>query len=208
MQRLPFVKKTDDMDEIGRTGTRAWIPRSDAQRLAQRLRDRRRALGLTQVELAAWVGVAHPTYVHWENGRVPDTIDAGIVETLEAALQIPEGWLLSQDAPPLPDPVVIAGDASVCTAAGAEALPVRIPVVRCEQIGPHAAQLRRALGLPVAEVARVCGVSRPTLLRWERGAFPKALTGQQLRAWERALRLAPGQLLESPEGAANASNHG
>ena len=202
------MKKTDDTDEIGMTGTRGWIPRADAQRVAQRLRDRRRALGLTQVELAAGVGVAHPTYAHWENGRVPDTIDAGILKTLEAALQIPEGWLVSQDAPPLPDPAVIAGDVPVRMVAGAGALPVRIPVARCEQIGPHAAQLRKALGLSVAEVARGCGVSTVTLSQWERGAFPKALTGQQLRAWERALLLAPGQLLESPEGKADASNHG
>ncbi|WP_167337664.1 helix-turn-helix domain-containing protein [Paraburkholderia heleia] len=197
----------DDMDEIGRTGTRAWIPRADAQRVAQCLRDRRRALGWTQVELAAEVGVAHPTYVHWENGRVPDTIDAGTVKALEAALQIPEGWLLRQDAP-LPDPVVIRGGVPACTAEGSVALPVRIPVACCGQIGPHAAQLRKALGRSVAEVARGCGVSSVTLAQWERGAFPKALTGQQLRAWERALLLSPGQLLESPEGKANASDHG
>ncbi|MFD1557469.1 helix-turn-helix domain-containing protein [Paraburkholderia silviterrae] len=202
------MEKTDDMDEIGMTGARAWIPRSAAQRVAQRLRDRRRSLGLTQVELAAGVGVAHPTYVHWEKGRLPDTIDAGTVKALEAVLQLPQGWLLRQDAPSLPDPVAIAGDVPACTPAGSVTLPVRIPVARCEQIGPRAAQLRKALGFSVAEVARGCGVSSVTLSQWERGAFPKALTGQQLRAWERALRLAPGQLLESPEGAANASNHG
>ena len=202
------MKKTDDLDEIGMTGAREWIPRADAQRVALRLRDRRRALGLTQVELAAAVGVAPPTYVHWEKGRVPGTIAAGTVKALEAALQIPHGWLLSHDAPPLPDPVVISGDEPPCRAAGSAALPMRIPVARCEQIGPHAAQLRKVLGLPAAEVARCCGVSSVTLSQWERGAFPKALTGQQLRAWERALLLAPGQLLESPEGKANASNHG
>ncbi|AXL48633.1 transcriptional regulator [Paraburkholderia caffeinilytica] len=111
-------------------------------------------------------------------------------------------------APPLPDPVVIAGDVPACTPAGSVAPPMRIPVARCEQIGPHAAQLRKALGPSAAEVARGCGVSSVTLSQWERGAFPKALTGQQLRAWERALLLAPGQLLESLKGKADAADHG
>jgi DNA-binding XRE family transcriptional regulator len=115
LQGLPR-EANDDMDGIGMTGAREWIPRSSAQRVAQRLRDRRRAMGLTQVELAAEIGVAPPTYVHWETGRVPDTIATITVKALAAALQIPEGWLLSPDAPSLPDPVVMSVGVPACRA--------------------------------------------------------------------------------------------
>ncbi|WP_321867140.1 helix-turn-helix domain-containing protein [Paraburkholderia tropica] len=185
------------MDEIGVTGAREWIPRSCALRVAQRLRDRRRELELTQVELATEVGVAPPTYVHWETGRVLDTVAAETVKALEAALQIPDGLLLSPDAPPLPDSVVTNGRASACVLDGLVALPVRIPVARGEQIGPPAAQLREVRGLSTAAVARVCGVAGATLSQWERAAFPKALTGKQLLARERALQLPAGELLDS-----------
>jgi hypothetical protein len=113
---------------------------------------------------------------------VPDTVAAGTVKALEAALQIPEGWLLSPDTPPLPDPVVTNCRASACVLDGLVSLPVRIPVARCEQIGPQAAQLRKARGLSTAAVARDCGVASATLSQWERAAFPKALTGKQLLA--------------------------
>lgn len=48
------------------TGDREWIPRADAPRIAQQLRERCRALGLTQVELAGRANLAKSTLVHWE----------------------------------------------------------------------------------------------------------------------------------------------
>ncbi|WP_028221937.1 helix-turn-helix domain-containing protein [Paraburkholderia oxyphila] len=180
------------------TRGRVWIPRPDAPQIAQRLRERRRSTGLTQAELAARADLAHSTFVHWEKGRLPDTLATATVNALEAALRVPPGWLMSHEAPPLPDPAVLMDDAAACTQAGPGGLPERIPAACCEAVGPPAARLRAELGLSVAEVARACGVSRPTLLQWERGAFPKALTGRQLCAWARALRLVPGQLLALP----------
>ncbi|MFM0074440.1 helix-turn-helix domain-containing protein [Paraburkholderia sediminicola] len=178
------------------TGGREWIPRSDARRIAQRLRERRRALGLTQAELATMAAVAQSTLVHWERGRWPDTVATATVKTLEAALQVPQGWLLSRDMEPLPDPGFNAGGAAAREGGGD--LQTRIPQARCREIGPHARRLREELGLSVAEVARACAVSNPTLLQWEQGTFPKALTAARLRAWERALLLAPDQLLAPP----------
>ncbi|CAE6836917.1 helix-turn-helix domain-containing protein [Paraburkholderia nemoris] len=173
-----------------------WIPRSDAWRIAQRLRERRKALGWTLAELAARAGVAQSTLVRWERGRWPDTIAAAMVNALDAALQAPQGWLLSRDTEPLPDPGGNAGSAVVQE--GLSDLQARIPPARCREIGPHARRLRKELGLSVAEVARACAVSNPTLLQWEQGTFPKALTAERLRAWERALLLAPDQLLAPP----------
>ncbi|MFM0100857.1 helix-turn-helix transcriptional regulator [Paraburkholderia nemoris] len=178
------------------TGGREWIPRSDAWRIAQRLRERRKALGLTQTELAARAGVAQSTLVHWERGRWPDTVAAAMVNALDAALQAPQGWLLSRDTEPLPVPGVNAGSAVVQE--GLSDLQARIPPARCREIGPHARRLREELGLSVAEVARACAVSNPTLSQWEQGTFPKALTAERFRAWEHALLLAPDQLLAPP----------
>ncbi|WP_161950034.1 hypothetical protein [Paraburkholderia monticola] len=45
------------------TRDREWIPRSDAPRIAQRLRERRRAMGLTQQSLASQAGIARLTFV-------------------------------------------------------------------------------------------------------------------------------------------------
>ncbi|WP_434666227.1 helix-turn-helix transcriptional regulator [Paraburkholderia sp. A3BS-1L] len=178
------------------TVDREWIPRSDAPQIAQRLRERREASGMTHADVARKAGVAKSTYVHWERGRVPDTLAAATVTALEAALQVPPGWLLSQGTQPLPAPGVDA--VAAANREGAGDLLARIPLARCPEVGAHAGRLRGELGLSVAEVARACDVSRSTLLQWERGAFPKALTAQRLHAWERALLLAPGQLLAPP----------
>ena len=94
------------------TGGREWIPRSDAWRIAQRLSERRKALGWTQAELAAGAGVAQSTLVHWERGRWPDTIAAAMVNALDAALQAPQGWLLSHAMQPLLVPGFNAGSAA------------------------------------------------------------------------------------------------
>jgi DNA-binding XRE family transcriptional regulator len=64
-------------------GEREWIPRSGTPRIAQRLRERRRALGLTQAELAGRVGLARTAFVLWEKGRLPNTIAAAKVSALK-----------------------------------------------------------------------------------------------------------------------------
>ena len=179
------------------TRDRERIPRPDAPQIAKRLRDRREAVGLTQCELAHLVGVGESTYVHWELGRLPGSVAEGMVRALEAALQVPEGWLLGHAVQSLPELVFNTANAQARGSA-CDALPTRIPRANCQELGPHARRLRDELGLSVAEVARACRVSHPTLLQWEQGTFPKALTAQQLRAWARAILLAPEQLLALP----------
>ena len=56
------------------TGHREWTSRFAALRIAQRLRERREAWGLTQTELAARAGVAQSTFVRWETSRLPDLL--------------------------------------------------------------------------------------------------------------------------------------
>jgi transcriptional regulator with XRE-family HTH domain len=176
--------------------SRVWIPPSDGPRIAQRLRTRRKASGMTQRDLAVRAGVARVTLVRWEKGRWPRTVAAATVNALEAVLQVPPGWLLGPGTQPLPDPIINAPDAAAREGEGDREK--RIPQALCREIGPQARRLRSELGLCVAEVARACHVADPTLVRWEHGTFPKALTVARLRAWERALLLAPGQLLAPP----------
>ncbi|NUY01472.1 helix-turn-helix domain-containing protein [Paraburkholderia sp. JPY169] len=179
------------------TGEREWVPRTDAAQIAQRLRERREASGMTQPELARKVGVARSTYVHWERGRLPGTLATATVNALEAALQVPQGWLLRHGMLPFPDLGFDAANAAPHES-GRDLLQARIPRARCQELGPHARRLGEELGLTVAEVARACAVSHPTLSQWEQATFPKVLTAQRLRAWERALLLAPGELLAPP----------
>ncbi|WP_373686902.1 helix-turn-helix domain-containing protein [Paraburkholderia youngii] len=90
-------------------GARVWIPRSEVPRIAQRLRDRRNASGMTQGDLAVRAGVARVTLVHWEKARWPHSVAAATVNALEAALQVPPGWLLGSGLHALPDPGVACG---------------------------------------------------------------------------------------------------
>jgi transcriptional regulator with XRE-family HTH domain len=178
------------------TGVHGWIPASLALRVAQRMRDRRIELGMTQRDLAFRVGVAHSSFAHWERGRLPATMAVATLKALEAALQAPQGWLLHPETQLLPDPLFHAANGAVPEGAGDGQM--RIPLAQCREIGPHARRLRAELGLTAAEVAGACHVSCPTLSGWERGTFAKALTERRLHAWERALLLAPGQLLAPP----------
>lgn len=127
---------------------------------------------------------------------MPSVITATTVVALEHALRVPQGWLLSHDTVPWRAPGSDAG--STGGREGGDDLAARISPARCVEIGPHATRLREELGLSLAEVARACAVSRPTLVQWEQGTFPRALTVERLRAWERALLLTPDDLLTFP----------
>ncbi len=49
--------------------TRSWMPRADAEAFANRLRDARKASGMTQKKFAEEMGVSINTASYWENGR-------------------------------------------------------------------------------------------------------------------------------------------
>ena len=141
--------------------------------------------------------MAQSTLVQWERGRLPDTIAVATVNALDASLQAPQGWLLRHAMQPLPVPGFNAGSAVVQEELSD--LQARISPARCREIGPHARRLREELGLSVAEVARGCAASNPHVVAvGAGGAFPKALTAERLRGWERALLLAWDQLLAPP----------
>lgn len=178
------------------TGAIVWISRADALRVGARVRERRRALGILQAELAAIAGVTPSKFVNWEKGRMPCVITATTVVALENALRVSQGWLFSNDMVSLPDPGF--DDGLTVAREGEGDLQARIPPARFGKIGLHARRLREELGLSLAEVARACAVSSPTLVQWEQGTFPKALAIERIRAWERALLLAPDQLLVPP----------
>jgi transcriptional regulator with XRE-family HTH domain len=168
----------------------------DTVRIGQRLRERRRALRLTQEELVERAGLSRPTLMRWEKGEIPRSIATRRLQLLEAALQVPQGWLLGHDAEPVP---------SAVSGLGIAMLPIEAHTGHVNRqtgsamdIGRQAARLRMELGLEVPEVANACHQLSATLREWEQGTFRVALTGERLRAWETALRLAPGQLLAPP----------
>ncbi|WP_083245673.1 helix-turn-helix transcriptional regulator [Paraburkholderia nodosa] len=71
------------------SGAREWIPLSLAAQFAQRLRDRRKASGMTQPELARKAGVAKSTYVHWERGLVSERTHSKLQSGMSRRVWLP-----------------------------------------------------------------------------------------------------------------------
>jgi len=63
-----------------------------------RLREFRRALGLTQSELAARAGIRRATVSRLENSRIT-SIDLSVLEKLANLLRVEPGFLLSRTPP-------------------------------------------------------------------------------------------------------------
>ncbi|WP_408276789.1 helix-turn-helix domain-containing protein [Paraburkholderia sediminicola] len=118
------------------------------------MRERRKALGITQAELATTANVSQSRFGYWEKSRMPSAIADATVIALETVLRVPGGWLLSLDMQLLPDDGV--DGRNTIARQGGSYPQMRIPPAQCREIGPHARRLREELGLSVAEVARVC----------------------------------------------------
>src|SRR5690554_888797 len=68
--------------------------------IAERLRDRRLTLGLTQADVAEAIGVSPKTVSHWENGgREPD-IDT--IKSLSRCLRTSMAYLVGETDDPTP----------------------------------------------------------------------------------------------------------
>ncbi len=174
---------------------RQTVSPSDFPWFGQRLLERRRALGLTQEDLASMAGVSRPTLMRWEMGRAPHTIPIGTLKRLEAALQVPADWLFSQEAAP---PAHSGGSRDYGQLVGAARPVATSPGFNAIDIGSRAARFRAELGLRIPEVAHFCHQPSGVVREWEQGIFRMALTEPRLRLWERALRLAPGELVTPP----------
>lgn len=70
----------------------------DGMAIYLRLREFRRALGLTQSELAARAGIRRATVSRLENSRIT-SIDLSVLEKLANLLRVEPGFLLSRTPP-------------------------------------------------------------------------------------------------------------
>jgi transcriptional regulator with XRE-family HTH domain len=120
------------------------------QRVAQRIADRRRALGLTASEVARRLGIESARYRHWERlfGPLPRRQYG---DALCRILSVEPGWL-DDPAVEIPPPLVER----------------RVPTVdeRCA-LGRRLRGRRKALGLKRADVAAKVGLSETQLRGWE-----------------------------------------
>lgn len=99
-------------------------PSAADRRRGQRLRERRKAIGLDVTELAAAVGVSQPAVSQWEAGQTAPNRQK--LAKLAQILRVPVSWLIS-DSEALPASAAAgAGAPSAATPLGA--LPVDVPV--------------------------------------------------------------------------------
>jgi SOS-response transcriptional repressor LexA len=75
--------------------------------LGAKIRERRKALGLTQAELAAKIGATDQSISDWEKERTK-VIAQQNLEKLADVLKVSTDWLLGRNATPLPKPLTIA----------------------------------------------------------------------------------------------------
>lgn len=70
--------------------------------MANRIKERRHALGLTQEELAQKVGLQKSAIAKYENGRV-ENIKKSMIAKMSAALECRPSYLMGWDDEPLPE---------------------------------------------------------------------------------------------------------
>lgn len=142
--------------------------------LARRLRDERRARGMTQAAAAEAIGVAQATYAGWETGR--SLPERRLVRRVAHFLGLAPHEVARLARPPL-----------------------RLPAAPASPLGELVAGRRHALGLSREDLARRTGVSARTVGAWERGEkVPRSAHVRRLAA---ALEVAPAEVAAACERA-------
>lgn len=177
---------------------RIAIPRSQRQSIGDLARLRREAIGMSRAAFAQRVGVSTPTIAAWESGMLPDSLSANRWQAWGGALQIdPDLLLTSTDLADLPP-------ASVLPSEDRAHLSWPFPV-SATRIGLRAKHRRVGLGLTIAQLSSLLGVSHKTMDNWESGQSTSRRFVERVGAWETALNLEPGSLTgpeEEREGTA------
>lgn len=115
---------------------------------ATRLREVMEEKGLTQMQLAASIGVAQSRVSEWRAGKAMP--QRRVAELLADQLQVNLEWLL-------------AGTGSPTT-----------PVVVCISVANRLRQLMRERGLTQNQIAQAAGVTQPAVSGWLNGSEPTA----------------------------------
>ena len=150
-----------------------------------RLPELRRAAGMTQRELALYLGVSVRTLAYWEAGR---PVPPPATRQLARLLRRPLPQIIA--AVGLPEP----------------SFGSRPHAGRPESLGDAVAALRWSSGLSAAELGRRLGVSRWTMRRWESGSTRPSPGA--CRRLESVLGLPPGSLTRLTRGVPSAAEGG
>lgn len=97
------------------------------KRRGQRLRERRKAMGLDITELAKAIGVSQPAVSQWEIGITAPNRKK--VAKLAQILRVPVSWLLTDEDAPQQNAGASAAPASAPAPAAIAALPIDVPVL-------------------------------------------------------------------------------
>ena len=152
---------------------KGWVGEQATRQRAghRRLPELRRAAGMTQRELAQYLGVSVRTLAYWEAGRpVPPAATRQLARLLRRPL-----------------PQINAAVGLTESSCGSPPHPVRP-----QSLGDAVAALRRSSGLSAAELGRRLGVSRWTMRRWESGSTRPS--PEACRRLESVLGMPPGSL--------------
>lgn len=97
----PSIEDGSDESISITSGEHLHIPEEEARAVGERARERRRSLGMSRAELSERAGLSVATLFKWEAGELPRSIRSSRLLLWEAALALPEGWLVTpgEEAP-------------------------------------------------------------------------------------------------------------
>ena len=117
-----MVKRAGTATTVRASGTGAparpsrTVLDDEALALGTRIRERRRALGLSLVRLAAMTDLSHPFLSQVERGHARPSVTS--LQRIAAALGVDAGWLFTVDDDDREVVQVVAGDARSATPRG------------------------------------------------------------------------------------------
>lgn len=160
--------------------------------IANRIRKRREALGLSRKSVAESSGIHLSSVTRWERRGVPAYMSRSTdVRRLERALKVSAGWVFSTEHPAEGDEPQISPEASL--------------QARLRTAGDRARMLRETLGIARNHLALRLEVRDVTLRQWENAGVPHSLGADKIDAWEKALQVEPGWLMGKDPAAPSVS---
>lgn len=136
---------------------------------------------MSREAVARSTGIHLSSITRWEVRGVPNAFSRHDAQQLAHALDVSADWILDEQLPPGPSTeAVVAG----CT-------------LRSELLaaGKRARMRREHLGIARSRLALQLQVRDRVLSHWENDGVPHTVNPDQVAAWEKALKVAPGWLL-------------
>ncbi|WP_196806465.1 helix-turn-helix domain-containing protein [Methylobacter luteus] len=157
--------------------------------LGQRAKAQRKVLKQNRNEASVIIGINPGVLFSWERS-IPSTISQEDINAWEAALKVPNGWLLDLESE------LVSGAKSdsdfFINLKPAESL----PLTQLDLLAVRARERRKALKLSRKEVALKAGISVATLISREK-SIPNNIRQASINAWEAALEVPKGWVLNT-----------